>query len=247
MTDGDAILAKILAEPDDDVHRLVYADWLDENGQSRLARFIRRQIAGDVVQVPLTHLTTLEPFLDCQPHQCYLRSEPGRCVVVPVGKGHRFSFCGGFVDAVEYYPPDETGVYSPAWLDHGSALLQCQPVRTVVLHGLPTCGRIYLAVAYQSNFVRKLGTWSGNARLPRTPYSATYAQRWEGIYSAAWPGVKFEFPDLDRVVRGMIPFGTTPPQVLDELMSSLISVDLHLLRGFVSDHFDRPLRPAPTE
>jgi uncharacterized protein (TIGR02996 family) len=37
-------LRAILAEPDDDAHRLVYADWLDENGQPERAEFIRLQI-----------------------------------------------------------------------------------------------------------------------------------------------------------------------------------------------------------
>ena len=45
-------LAAIKAAPDDDLPRLVYADWLDENGQPEYADFIRIQIAyyrtGDI-------------------------------------------------------------------------------------------------------------------------------------------------------------------------------------------------------
>ena len=44
MTDGDALRAAILAEPEDDTLRLVYADWLDENGQPARAAFIRLQV-----------------------------------------------------------------------------------------------------------------------------------------------------------------------------------------------------------
>ena len=33
MTDREALLAAIHADPDDDTARLVYADWLQENGQ----------------------------------------------------------------------------------------------------------------------------------------------------------------------------------------------------------------------
>jgi uncharacterized protein (TIGR02996 family) len=36
-------LAAIAAEPDDDTHRLVFADWLEENGQLEKAEFIRVQ------------------------------------------------------------------------------------------------------------------------------------------------------------------------------------------------------------
>jgi uncharacterized protein (TIGR02996 family) len=42
--EGDALLAAVLAEPDDDAPRLVYADWLDENGRPERATFIRLQI-----------------------------------------------------------------------------------------------------------------------------------------------------------------------------------------------------------
>src|SRR5262245_12883262 len=38
------LLAAILAEPDDDVPRLVYADWLDEHGDEARAEFIRVQV-----------------------------------------------------------------------------------------------------------------------------------------------------------------------------------------------------------
>ncbi|MDB5311977.1 MAG: hypothetical protein JWO38_6179 [Gemmataceae bacterium] len=54
MSDRDALLAAILAAPDDDLPRLVYADWLDENGRAippperrtaaDRAAFIRAQI-----------------------------------------------------------------------------------------------------------------------------------------------------------------------------------------------------------
>lgn len=44
MTHADAFLRDILAHPDDDTPRLIYADWLDEQGQSERAEFIRAQI-----------------------------------------------------------------------------------------------------------------------------------------------------------------------------------------------------------
>ncbi len=43
MTDRAALLRSILAAPDDDAPRLVYADWLDENGEPERAEFIRVQ------------------------------------------------------------------------------------------------------------------------------------------------------------------------------------------------------------
>ena len=43
MTDRDALIAAITAHPDDDTPRLVYADWLQENGEPDRAEFIRLQ------------------------------------------------------------------------------------------------------------------------------------------------------------------------------------------------------------
>jgi uncharacterized protein (TIGR02996 family) len=42
--DERALLAAIVAAPDDDLPRLVYADWLEENGRPERAEFIRVQI-----------------------------------------------------------------------------------------------------------------------------------------------------------------------------------------------------------
>jgi uncharacterized protein (TIGR02996 family) len=44
MTDEEALFAGVLAAPDDDVPRLVYADWLEEHGQEDRAEYIRVQI-----------------------------------------------------------------------------------------------------------------------------------------------------------------------------------------------------------
>src|SRR5262245_26707710 len=47
MSDGDALLSAILAEPDADMPRLMYADWLNEYGDaldSARAEFIRVQV-----------------------------------------------------------------------------------------------------------------------------------------------------------------------------------------------------------
>jgi uncharacterized protein (TIGR02996 family) len=41
----DALLKAVIAEPEDDAPRLIYADWLEENGQEARAEFIRVQVA----------------------------------------------------------------------------------------------------------------------------------------------------------------------------------------------------------
>ncbi|MBN9119150.1 MAG: TIGR02996 domain-containing protein [Planctomycetes bacterium] len=44
-SDGDGLRAAILAQPDDDTLRLIYADWLQENDQPDRAAFVRAQVA----------------------------------------------------------------------------------------------------------------------------------------------------------------------------------------------------------
>lgn len=41
MTEQDAFVRRICEQPGEDTHRLVYADWLDENGQPGRAEFVR--------------------------------------------------------------------------------------------------------------------------------------------------------------------------------------------------------------
>jgi uncharacterized protein (TIGR02996 family) len=45
MSDEAALLAAIIAHPDEDTPRLMYADWLTEHGQPERAEFIRLQCA----------------------------------------------------------------------------------------------------------------------------------------------------------------------------------------------------------
>jgi len=44
MSDRAALYAAVCANPDDDTPRLVFADWLDENGEAKRAAFIRAQV-----------------------------------------------------------------------------------------------------------------------------------------------------------------------------------------------------------
>lgn len=50
MSEADAFLDAIFATPDDDLARLVYADWLEEHGQQAYAEFIRLQC--EVARLP---------------------------------------------------------------------------------------------------------------------------------------------------------------------------------------------------
>jgi uncharacterized protein (TIGR02996 family) len=53
MADGSALFAAILAAPDDDAPRLVYADWLDEQGRGDGADLIRVQCGLAGLKTPV--------------------------------------------------------------------------------------------------------------------------------------------------------------------------------------------------
>src|SRR3954451_12292860 len=44
VSDEAGLLDAVVREPDDDLHRMVYADWLEERGQGARAEFIRVQV-----------------------------------------------------------------------------------------------------------------------------------------------------------------------------------------------------------
>ncbi len=64
LSDRDALLGAIRAAPDEDTPRLVFADWLDENGEPERAEFVR-------VQCELARLT--DDRSDSQPVYEFLR------------------------------------------------------------------------------------------------------------------------------------------------------------------------------
>lgn len=50
MTDRDALLAAIIAEPDEDTPRLMFADWLQENGEADRGEFVRLQVEAGAAE-----------------------------------------------------------------------------------------------------------------------------------------------------------------------------------------------------
>lgn len=61
--DAAALRHAIIAEPGVDLHRLVYADLLEESGEADHANFIRRQVAGEKVKIGVAQFREwFEPF-----------------------------------------------------------------------------------------------------------------------------------------------------------------------------------------
>jgi uncharacterized protein (TIGR02996 family) len=97
MTDGDALLAAILAAPDEDTPRLVYADWLDENGDPDRAEFIRAQV--ELARAPALGLRLREVVLLAAHGERWLAPlrENGGPLAHPAAHGQ---FRRGFVEVV---------------------------------------------------------------------------------------------------------------------------------------------------
>lgn len=148
---GEQILAAIIANPDDDGLRLVYADWCEDAGQAERAEFIRVQIELAAIDA-YTQLTSEEVRAARRPghahssrtlrHGCeycegLIRREArllerrGSCRewLGPLQGlwmgGAKYEYRRGFIE--------EAGCTLQQWLDHGPALVRAHPLRRVVL------------------------------------------------------------------------------------------------------------------
>lgn len=146
--EGDRLLQGILEDPDSDERRLVYADWLEENGQEERAEFIRVQVELGKGGPDCTYGC---PRPDCK--RCCLRGRERELLglydwrkyisagwrkfaspaveVIPTG-GHYYDHLRlyrGFVYFVRC-----TAV---SWLTHAGTITSQHPVEEVTLTTLP--------------------------------------------------------------------------------------------------------------
>src|SRR5262245_42507168 len=101
----DAILADVIQNPDDDLPRLAYADWLDEHGDEIRAKFIRAQ---------LRLFRSPENDPECEPlrnrcwelwgsHRATLAGDLGPIIQQQAGRYPAFDeFWRGFVERLAY-------------------------------------------------------------------------------------------------------------------------------------------------
>lgn len=151
MTEA-ALLAAVLANPEDDACRLIYADWLDEQGRCEQAEFIRLQCELARLKPPHTQfLDNPTAYPDCGCYYCALRRRERELLdaqkVYPLLTGVKFinatwRFSRGFISSVRCRAEE--------WLAEGDAILAAQPVREVVLTtdlaGLPESFRATLRI-----------------------------------------------------------------------------------------------------
>ncbi len=208
MRDGELLLEPILEKPDEDTPRLVYADWLQENGQHKRAEFIRVQCEYAVL-----HRHFEDHQADGENLRCLRCVRAGVLSDLLLGKfrlqpqapapfaadcPHRIARMADYRgEPVEWdwYRGFVREVRCPAdwWLAHGDAIRAAHPVTAV---------RLQTAFEWDGD---EDGAW-----LVRDPQGRRVA--WVDVRAAAtaaerdsddlfpaflrlrWPGVAFELP-----------------------------------------------------
>jgi uncharacterized protein (TIGR02996 family) len=115
MCDRSAFLHAITAAPDDDLPRLIFADWLDEHGDVDRAEFIRLQCAAAESSADFRRMAALET-----------KNRPGWVGALRSGV-FQVEFRRGFVE--------HAVMPAAAFLKHGVELRRQTPLRGVTLLG----------------------------------------------------------------------------------------------------------------
>ena len=120
MTDEDALIRAIIAAPDDNAPRLVYADWFDEHGDPQRAYLIRAQIAGKWLGHKPRGLRMMFPYVNVSTP---IRVERDKPIEPSVSPGRGVFVRRGFIDEVR--------VVWKTWKRIGPAIVAHNPVRYV--------------------------------------------------------------------------------------------------------------------
>ncbi len=195
----EALLKAILCDPEDDAPRLIYADWLDGEGHSDRAEFIRVQCE----RASLTHPTCVQvegpPCWRCE--YCLWWLETGRregelMPDYPFPTNFVQEYRRGFIHSVECTAED--------WLAHGDAILLSQPVREVTLSTLPFIAWDQPRDGGQHHW---LVDGDGNEKSPRVwvlttqnPYLLCLAARWPQIKPECWRLPPLPYAELNFII-----------------------------------------------
>jgi uncharacterized protein (TIGR02996 family) len=195
-TDGAMLLAAILADADgsadDDTRRLVYADWLDENGQGERAELIRVQVelermrADDEADDPASgnrQAAWIDRRASLTRRELELLPDFERALRSHYAVRMAFGVARGFAEEVRCPAED--------WLRHAGAVLRECPVRRVVIT--------------DRNPVKWLDSDMCYAYIPgiNRDWEVDLLPHEEGesvacaVLRATWPGVRFQLPSHD--------------------------------------------------
>lgn len=202
--DLTALHKAILANPDDNTLRLVYADALDERGEpgdAEQAAFIRAQCW--LWENQSCSGCSPEEWMQGKPcQQCDRREDlRGETAVALFGRGRwesfageatllipdgarwdgHIRFCRGFVHSVTCSAAD--------WLDHSPGVLASQPIREVELTTLPEWARL-LNPDLRCHGNEICGQWVAVESHRPATVTGIVAE----LFAKRWPGIIFTLP-----------------------------------------------------
>lgn len=205
MTDHDALLAAVIAEPGDDTVRLAYADWIEEHGgQPERAEFIRVQCELARVYPDGDKFTSKNPQAAESGWDRYKdlrrRERELQIVACPAWRKEQF----GPELAEEMNAPLLGGMLMPgaincfysrgfvsaltctwdAWRTHAAAIRAAQPVERC--------------------------KWTTHPRWAMPDGTVYYGENALPFAQAEWPGIAFELP-AERGIDTTRITGTHPP------------------------------------
>ncbi len=205
MTTHPGFLAAIIAEPHEDVHRLVYADWLEEQGEADRAEFIR-------VQCELEAKRPRNPFVPEEMGRLEYLSKRERELIILLMKTENIPFAindSYSGDGIYVTVPAESSTFAVRvytrgfvsditctaanWLVHADTLTAAQPIERVTLTTWPEMHR------------SPQGTFKGDHRVTMfvsdKKYHAAYVPQPTPnevactiLLNAEWPRITFTLP-----------------------------------------------------
>jgi uncharacterized protein (TIGR02996 family) len=173
-----AFIATIIESPDDDAPRLIYADWLDEQGEADRAEFIRLQIREARMAVHDPELPAIRARANelRQAHHIEWASR------LPQHEGvHWEMFRRGFFVAVKFEHPD-------SFFAHVNSVFAAGPIQELRLHQFGHFHAPRLAGTEQLRSVRTLDLNDGN-KLANVGTEALMGSRYLKNLSALKLGV----------------------------------------------------------
>lgn len=176
MSESDALFSAILADPTDDLPRLVYADWLEETARPvavARARFIRLQIEL-ACGIPAEHFPERTSTITDELEAIATRWSRAWLAELPTPVANAIwkqrlgtrAFRRGFVDGVT--------LEATLFRQHASELLAAAPITTLHLHGgyADTTFLLMCPNFRRLQIVRLSGGWDGDRiarRLAKCP------------------------------------------------------------------------------
>jgi uncharacterized protein (TIGR02996 family) len=189
-----ALLAAVLAAPDDDAVRLVFADWLEEHGEEERAEFVRLQCRLAEIEREIGRRQFFHGLLLERDRLCGREVEllPGQrkladaALTAVLGGGFAFNLGRGFVHSVTLPAAD--------WLKHAKALLEAHPIREVRFSTWP-CARSRVAVGSQpfGEFWTLHPGWSVEEPQVITMHHDR-GMLVRGVLKKRWPLITFTLP-----------------------------------------------------